>query len=206
MEIELFDTRFDVWPLGMLILIVLLYLKWRRKEELPYLICFLIFGVYILEVVKLTFFPLAITGSFAEASRADPEWLTYINLIPFSVGKAGYDNLGILQFAQNILLMLPFGFGVNFVARVRRKDFIWLPFAIGFGIEFGQLIISLLLGYPYRVVDITDALLNGLGVLLGYILFRIFSYIYVWISRETSSHQRGIFAYIQEITTRSSTL
>lgn len=134
-----------------LVLIILFILKWRRKQEMPYLLCFLIFGVYILEIVKLTFFPLAITGGFAETSRLDPEWSTYINLIPFSVGKGGYDGLSILQFAQNIPLMLPFGFGVNFVARVRRKD-------------------------------------------------------YIWISRETSSHQRGIFAYIQEITTRSSTL
>ncbi|OPZ41781.1 MAG: VanZ like family protein [Actinobacteria bacterium ADurb.BinA094] len=36
------------------------------------------------------------------------------------------------------------------------------------GIELAQLAVSLALGYPYRVTEIDDVLLNFVGVLLGF--------------------------------------
>lgn len=98
---------------------------------------------------------------------------------------------------------MPFGFGVNFIGRFRRKDFLWLPFAVGFGIELSQLVMNFLLRYPYRVVDITDALLNAAGVLIGYGFFRIFSGLYIAISTSIRVDHKGLFKYIQEIASRA---
>ena len=61
---------------------------------------------------------------------------------------------------------------MNFIRRLRRKDILWLSFAVGFGIEFVQLLMTLILSYPYRVVDINDVWLNAAGVLIGFGLFQ----------------------------------
>jgi glycopeptide antibiotics resistance protein len=107
------------------------------------------------------------------------------------------------MFWENILLTIPFGFGISFVSHLRPKDFLWLPFAIGFGIETAQLLISLLLQYPYRVIDINDALLNAAGVLVGYALFRIFARLFFQISTRLKNIPGGWSAYIHEIATRA---
>ena len=85
----------------------------------------------------------------------------------------------------------------------RRKDFLWLPLVVGFGIELSQLILNILLRYPYRVVDITDALLNAVGIWIGYSFFRLFSGLYIAITSKIRINHNCLFAYVQEITSRA---
>lgn len=40
------------------------------------------------------------------------------------------------------------------------------------GIELTQLTLSLLMGFPYRVADIDDVILNVLGAVVGWIALR----------------------------------
>ncbi|HEX7568535.1 MAG TPA: VanZ family protein [Anaerolineaceae bacterium] len=161
----------------------------------------------MLYALQVTFFPLQISGSYADAMRQNSSWMTDINLIPFYLPDGYRENTDLFQFAlsqfaSNILLTMPFGFGVNFIGRFCRKDFLWLPFAVGFGIELSQLFINWILGYPYRVVDITDALLNAVGVLIGYGIFRLFSRVYIAVSSSIHKEPRGLFAYVHEVASR----
>jgi glycopeptide antibiotics resistance protein len=55
--------------------------------------------------------------------------------------------------------------------------------AFGLIIEAVQLIIGLLLGYPYRVTDINDVIANALGVWLGFALFGLSTRIILWLTR-----------------------
>ena len=140
--------------------------------------------------------------------RQNSSWMTDMNLIPFYLPNGYLENkdlfqFALIQFGANILLTTPFGFGINFVRQFRRKDFLWLPFAVGFGIELSQLVLNFLLRYPYRVVDITDALLNTTGVLIGYGFFRIFSGLYLTISSKIRVDHKGLFKYIQEVASRA---
>jgi glycopeptide antibiotics resistance protein len=166
-------------------------------------------GFWLISAVRDAgnFFPLQIAGDFVNAMRQKSSWITDINLIPFYLPNGYLENKDLIQFAfvqfaSNILLTMPFGFGVNFVARLRRRDFLWVPFAVGFGIELSQLVINWILGYPYRVVDITDALLNAVGVLIGYGFFRLFSTVYIAVSSSIHKEPRGLFAYIHEVASR----
>ena len=77
-----------------------------------------------------------------------------------------------------------------------------LPFAVGFGIELSQLFINWILGYSYRVVDVTDALLNAVGVLIGYGFFRLFSRVYIAGSSSIHKEPRGLFAYVHKVASR----
>ena len=208
MEIVFSDIAVDIQPLVWLILIVFLIAQWRRKQGGSTIFCNLVFGIYLLYAVQVTFFPIRVAGDFADSMRQNSSWLTDINLIPFYLPNGFLENedliqFALVQFASNILLTMPFGFGVNFVARFRRNDFLWLPFAVGFGIELSQLFINWILGYPYRVVDITDALLNAVGVLIGYGFFRLFSRVYIAVSSSIHKEPRGLFAYVHKVASRA---
>jgi len=87
---------------------------------------------------------------------------------------------------------VPLGFGLNFISRVRTRDILWLSITIGLGIEAIQFVVSLVLGYPYRVVDINDALLNAIGVLIGYGFFRAFAWLYLTITQRLKIEHRGL--------------
>ena len=62
-----------------------------------------------------------------------------------------------------------------------------------------QLAISLGIGGPYRVVDITDILLNAIGVLIGYGLFKAFAWLYRRLTQRLNLKRRGLSAYLYEI-------
>jgi glycopeptide antibiotics resistance protein len=75
-----------------------------------------------------------------------------------------------LDIFQNILLTIPLGFGIGYF---RKPGFlkIWL-WALGTGIALeGIQLLTKLVFVSYRVVDINDAIMNALGVLIGYGLF-----------------------------------
>ena len=103
----------------------------------------------------------------------------------------------------NVILTIPFGFGISFVNKCKRKDFFWLPAAVGLGIEGSQLIISLSLGYPYRVMDVDGLIMNAIGILVGFGLFIAFSK----LCRSSESRARtgkNVFSvYLDEVTRRN---
>lgn len=60
-----------------------------------------------------------------------------------------------------------------------------------------------MLGYPYRVIDINDAILNAFGVLIGYGMFRIFAWLYLRVTQRFASKHRGLTAYIYDVARRA---
>lgn len=104
-----------------------------------------------------------------------------VNLKPFYLGP--YVTFADVrkQLFLNIIMAIPFGFGINFLTKVKSKDFLWIPLLFGLGIEATQLMISLTLGWAYRIIDINDVLLNAAGVLIGFGFFKAFSQWYLII-------------------------
>lgn len=203
MEIEFNGLGFPSWIIAAVVMIILLVIQVRRRQNWLHICCLAVFGVYILMALNETFFPLTINGLYVETMRSVPI-RSFINLVPFYIGTHHMiDGRDLLDFANNILLTIPFGFSVIFVSRLRPRDFLWLPWAVGFGIEASQLLISLILRYPYRVVDINDALLNTVGVLIGYGLFRIFAWLFIRLTRRFKDKSAGWLAYIGEVVTRA---
>ncbi|HTX91115.1 MAG TPA: VanZ family protein [Anaerolineales bacterium] len=160
--------------LGGIALLVPLLVRLRRRGP-AYLVRFSLFWAYLLALVGATLFPLPILYGLAEG----PTWanaaftLAHVNLIPFYYGTNVTAAFLLPEIIKNILLTLPFGFGVSFIARLRPRDFLWLAPATGLVLELAQLLVSLAIGGPYRSVDINDVLLNAAGVWLGYGLYRL---------------------------------
>ena len=159
--------------IGIGILVALLLLHWWQKHSFSYLICFSIFWAYLLFVLNVTLFPIPLDIALVWFSNERLSFvLTHVNLIPFNYIDFFNKYVVLLEIVQNIFLTIPFGFGINLFARVKSKNILWLGAAVGFAIEMAQLTVSLAIGGVYRTVDITDVLLNMVGVWLGYGLFK----------------------------------
>ena len=203
MQIVINGLGIPIWPIGILVLMVVLAILWRRKHSLPYLVFFSIFWVYAMLGLDKTFFPLQINGLFVDVMRQEPIF-SQVNLLPLYFSKYGLSPAGYILLLDNILLTMPFGFGLNFIRRLRPKDFLWLSFSVGFGIELLQLLMTLILRYPYRVVDINDVLLNAVGVLIGYALFRVFAWLYFLVVPRRPDKKHGeLLDYMDAVAARS---
>ena len=183
--------------LGMLVILLVLL---RRKRSHSYLFCFSLFWLYLMFVVSQTIFPIPILEGLGMRSPA-ANILSSVNLVPFNYGRL-FDNrpkIFLLETFGNILLTMPFGFGIPFLVRFKPKSFPWIVISPGFAIETAQLLFCLLAGAVYRSVDINDVLMNTIGSLLGYALFRGFAKLYLAISDHLKLKQSGLFAYISEV-------
>lgn len=187
-----------VFPLVSLVFIVILFTQWRRKNNLPYIFFLSLFGVYLMYGIDKVFFPLEISGSFSDAMR-HLQILSSVNFVPFYFGQFGLTAGGLRFLVYNILLTLPFGFGINFLTRMNVKKIVSVSIFLGLGLEIAQLLLSLALRYPYRVVDINDAIFNAFGVLLGYGLFKLFARLYLLIIGQDTNNKDTLSLYLCEV-------
>jgi len=158
--------------IGLFVLVCLLSVFWRQKRRASYILFFSIFWLYLLIVISTVIFPIVINRGVGDA-RFSPN----INLIPFYFGACSIPFSCLEGVIMNILLTIPFGFGINFLRRVRPKSFLWLAPTTGLVFEFSQLIISLTFKSRFRVIDINDVIFNSIGVLIGFAIFRVFAWI-----------------------------
>jgi glycopeptide antibiotics resistance protein len=203
MQIQVGIYGYGAWPLAILILFLALPFVWQKTKSWTYLLLSACFGYYIIFALDKVFFPLPISGNYADSLRSyNALWVDNLNLIPFHFGRFGTFESTAETMFLNILLTLPFGFGLNFLVHSRAKHFLWIAPALGIGLEATQLAISYLLGFVYRVIDVNDVLMNMLGVWIGYALFRVFIWIYLWLVRALKIRLAGSFEYIYEVALR----
>lgn len=188
------------------LLIVLLFgLIWvgivtflRLKKSNAYLIFFTIFYVYIVKVLDYTLFQfqslivlkyfvpnLILNGQTAEQA---------MNLIPFITLTPQDLKTSLL----NILLLIPFGFGLPFITNYRMKKMVVIGALFSTCIELMQLITGFIAKMTFRVADINDVIFNTVGVAIGYILFVGFVRIYRPISDKWEISANPILRYIAE--------
>lgn len=175
----------------------------RRKRSPAALCFFAAFWLYMVLLIGGTLFPIDISPGTRAVMQREVSFAERMNLIPFYFGPYGSLWRNRYMLLSNILLTVPFGFGIGFVARVRPRDLRWLPWAVGFGIEGAQLGIGLLLGYPYRVLDVNDILMNALGVLIGYGLFWLLARLALWLGRRGQARPGGLAGELVAVAERS---
>lgn len=184
--------------LGIATLAVILIYLVKQNRSFWYLLFFSVFWIYLLYVASVIVFPIApLSEEYYEIFKPR------VNLIPLHFGTCDMPWLCSRDIVGNVLLTMPFGFGVSFIALLRSKDFVWLPLLVGVTLETAQLIISYLFRSPFRAVDINDVLLNAIGVWLGYSVFRVFGWLYVYITQKFKINNKYMFAYIYDIVRQS---
>lgn len=177
MEVTMNDCSIRFWPAALAGMAVIVYIRWRRHRSVVRTVCDLFVGIYLLFALDKVLFPIDLWTDFAKYMRQEG-LANAINLIPFN----GLNEINLPYKVQgyllNLLLTLPLGFSIVFISRIRKRDFLLLPIAVGIGIELTQLLLDLILGYTARVVDIDDAIFNALGILVGYGVFRLLAHVY----------------------------
>jgi glycopeptide antibiotics resistance protein len=150
---------------------VLWYQRRKRRSSIGHLIAISLFAVYLFVAATYVFLPLRFDSGYMEMMRTTHVWAN-VNLIPFRFGSDySSDPIG-RQAMGNLLLGVPFGFGLPFVARVRGRSALVAAVLFGVGIETVQLILNLFhIAFPARTVDVNDVILNGTGVAVGFGLF-----------------------------------
>lgn len=141
------------------------------------------FATYLVVIVGLVFtpFPIPPWTPFTDAQLASdyrPWPFPWVNLSPFDTIRGalrfGVDWQPGRYVLGNVLAFAPFGVFIPLLwPRCRSLlGMIAVAFAISLAIESVQLGLSMLMGFPYRVADIDDVVLNVLGVLIGYVVYR----------------------------------
>ena len=162
-------------PIFILFIIVMIWKKIFFKK----IILYSLFYFYIITLLAVTIFPIPI------------QWLKEIwiyggnnNFIPFSSirGILFNDNLHVIikmkQIIGNIILFIPMGFFIPFIwkSKTYYKKTLLIGIVYSFCIELLQYIISFLLWFNYKVTDIDDILLNTLGFIIGFFLYKLFKW------------------------------
>jgi glycopeptide antibiotics resistance protein len=173
----------EFFPLPLLVglgtMLVVLIVLLGQKRSSSYLFCFSVFWLYLLLVASKTIFPIPLAAGIVTRTPISTI-LSQVNLVPFHFGDL-FDSHPTVIFREifgNILLTVPFGFGIPFLLRLKPKKLPSLAIGAGLSIETVQLSACLMAGLSYRSVDINDMLLNAVGALLGYMLFRGFTTLY----------------------------
>ena len=170
----------------------------RLKKSLAYLIFFTIFYVYIVKVLDYTLFQFQ---SLILLKHFMPDLILNgqtagkdMNLIPFITLTPQDLKTSLL----NILLLIPFGFGLPFITNFRMKKIVVIGALFSILIEFLQLITGFMAKITFRIVDINDVIFNTVGAAIGYILLVGFVRIYRHMSHTWKGTANPILRYIAE--------
>lgn len=147
-----------------------------KKHILVFILC-----LYIGGVIAVTLFPLPFQNEVIEEGREMQYF--HNNFIPFfslvDIIKSRNLHTIIRNILGNIILTIPLGILIPMIIRkmdsVKRIFILSLSFSIV--IELTQFIISSILGYTYKITDVDDIFLNIIGVLIGYICFKLIKFI-----------------------------
>jgi glycopeptide antibiotics resistance protein len=199
------NANFSAALIFNLVIILLFGLIWaglfrflRSRKSSAWLIFFTIFYVYLFKVLDYTLFQfqslivlqyfgsdLILNGQTAEKA---------VNLIPLITLTSQDLSTSLL----NILLLVPFGFGLPFVTDFRMKKVVLAGSLFSLLIEFLQLITGYIAKMTFRISDINDLIFNTIGAVIGYLLFVGFVRSYRRLSQNWKMPANPILGYIAE--------
>ena len=177
---------------------VVTFLWSKKKKSLAYLIFFTIFYVCLVKVLDYTLFQfqsLLLLKYFmpnlilnGQPAGKELNLILLITLTPQDLETS----------LLNILLLIPFGFGLPFITNFRMQKIVVIGALFSIAIEFLQLITGFMAKITFRIADINDVIFNTLGVAIGYMLFVGFVRSYRHLSRDWKISANPILRYIAE--------
>lgn len=146
-------------------------LRARRGRGAVDLLLFTIFFVYVVAVLDRTLFQfqsLIVLKHFAPHLMLQGQGDgSSVQLVPLV--KLTHED--IETSLLNVLLMVPFGFGLPFITNLRFAGTVVAGVLFSVTIEMLQLATGLIGGITFRIADVNDVIFNAAGVVLGYGLY-----------------------------------
>lgn len=175
------DRNF-AFMIGIPILIIMEILRYRKtklskKKFINYKeISMVIFSIYIMSLVAITLLPLYTLSHSRAAANVIPVLNTIRDITTTRADMANYmTKFWIVNILGNLVLLVPLAAISPIIFKKFRKlkSTVILCFLVSTLIEFLQYL-SGFLGNP-RSADIDDVILNTLGALIGFLIFKIVS-------------------------------
>lgn len=160
-DITIINILENIWPMALIFTIILstLRISYLIKNNQKFIL--------YKEVLTLGFI-IYVMSLFHVVTFQDVSWSTS-NFIPFKemFRYRLFSNLFFRNVVGNMLMFMPYGFFISYFLKLDKKKLILLlSLIVSCTIEVTQLIIG-------RVFDIDDIMLNILGGLAGYYLYRL---------------------------------
>lgn len=173
-----------------------LFLRLKKKKSFVYLLFFTIFSVYLFKVFDYTLFQfqsLLLLKYFmpnlilnGQAAGKTLNFYPLVTLTPQDVTTS----------LLNILLLVPFGFGLPFITNIRMKKIVIIGALLSIVIELMQLMTGLLANITFRIADVNDVIFNTVGVAIGYSIFVGFVHIFQHTFSRWKKSANPILRYI----------
>jgi glycopeptide antibiotics resistance protein len=177
---------------------IVAFLRLKEKRRGVYLILFTVFYVYIFKVLDYTLFQfqslLLLKYFMPNLILNGQDAGDDINLVPL-IGLGPQDLTTSLL---NVLLLIPFGFGLPFVTDLRMKETVVIGVLFSIVVECLQLVTGLVAGITFRIADVNDVIFNTVGVAIGYMVFVWFVRIYRRSSHNWERSANPLSRYIDE--------
>lgn len=161
---------FDLLTIAILFVIYIIVdiIVYIKNRDIIWIIFSFIAFVYLANVIKLTLFPFYIGISFPNNLAVS------VNIIPF---KNCLNKTSVL----NILMTIPYGIGVQFIYKFKSKRGLFASgVCFSILIEMLQLVEALVQGgFSIRIIDINDVIFNSIGVVIGLLLLKLISLIFL---------------------------
>lgn len=125
--------------------------------------------VYFTIVYVLLLFPFNL---ILHQTRTDIaiNWIPFQDIIDFFRYNTTWLWRAVAKdFFGNLFIFVPAGV-FFYLKKYSNKKVVLLFVLLGLSGEVPQLILSYLLGFQYRIIDVTDVILNALGAVLGYLV------------------------------------
>ena len=155
----------NIWPMLLIMTVILssLRISYFIKNKQKF--------VLYREILKLGFV-VYIISLFYVVTFQDVSWSTS-NFIPFKemLRYKFFSDLFFKNVVGNMIMFMPYGFFISYFLKLdKKKTIIYLSILVSCTIEFTQLLIG-------RVFDVDDIILNVLGGLFGYFIYRLVYFI-----------------------------
>ena len=157
---------------GIIALIFWIIISCVTKQIRSKKILISLFILYMTVVVSITIFPIIIDSDLMPINDSS------IILVPFSTITNLLENATlwtiVLQIIGNIIMTIPYGIFIPFMVKKKRwYNYLVYTLIFPLAIELTQLIICVSTNSFYRTVDIDDVILNSIGIIIGYGIYKI---------------------------------
>jgi glycopeptide antibiotics resistance protein len=183
---------------GLIWLGIAAYLLLKKRKGFVYLLFFTIFYIYLYKVLDYTLIQfqslLLLQHFLPNLMLRGVDSGRKLNLIPLVTLRVVDMKTSLL----NVLMMMPFGFGLPFITNFRFKKVVVAGLLLSIIIEFLQFITGFIANTSFRIADVNDLIFNTVGVAIGFILFVVFVRIYRRVSRNWKMRTNPVLRYIAE--------
>lgn len=168
------DITYDPFIIIILAIVILVVMAitlgffWKDKKLDRYYFATILFGVYLVFLIKFVIFPFTIFGNFLDAGSY--VITDYMNAVPFHQ----FLNGSVADWHQavgNVMLLFPLGI---YVSVMKPSLSFGRIFCVGLlasvMIESVQLFLDIVFIYPNHFMDVTDVILNMSGFVLAYFI------------------------------------